>query len=160
MTPNIRAYIFCFFSYLCDFDIYVCWFLFPFHISKTLNSSKRGSNILFHIPDRKSSFVFVLVLIFVIVVIVVIVFVLAPPIRRMRTCLMTEQLSHTLSLSLWLRYNPSLIFTCWTTRSYHKPSCILSTMCFDDKILSGHITLSGDAAFSSAAILSRSRPAF
>ena len=68
-----------------------------FHISKTLNSSKRGLNIRFHIPDRKSSFVFVLVLIFVIVFIVVILFVLAPPIRRMRTCLMTEQLSHTLS---------------------------------------------------------------
>ena len=42
-----------------------------FHISKTLNSSKRGLNIRFHIPDRKSSFVFVLVLIFVIVFIVV-----------------------------------------------------------------------------------------
>ena len=87
-------FIFVWFWHLC-----VLVFV-SFHISKTLNSSKRGLNIRLHIPDRKSTFVFELVFIFVIVFIVVIVFVLAPPIRRMRTCLMTEQLSHTLSLSL------------------------------------------------------------
>ena len=69
-------------------------------LQKALNSSKRELNIRLHIPDRKTTFVFVLVFIFVIVFIVVILFVLAPLIRRMRTCLMTEQLSHTLSLSL------------------------------------------------------------